>query len=147
MCLEIRKTCQCGRHSAQFHMRDNILTQEVIANLYCPQCSGSVDLDETTMIHDNGWIIEYDMDLARFLVVSRLMVDAAVVEPGYLFDSGYACWLEMYPGEKDDILAERQEIMAIQKEDPTRYLREISRWNIARIERLKEEGWRKARAA
>jgi len=40
-----------------------------------------------------------------------------------------------------------KEILALQKEDPIRYLKEISNWNIARIERLKADGWRKAQAA
>ncbi len=147
MCLEIRKTCRCGSRNAQFHMRDNILSQEVIAELYCPECSGSVTMDPETMINDNGWIIEYDMDLARFLVVSKLMMAPEEVCPEYIFDSGYATWQEMYPGEQQDVLEERQEIMALLKKDPGRYLQEISRWNIARIERLKTDGWRKAQAA
>ncbi len=147
MCIEVRKTCRCGKHTAQFHMRDNIMSEEVIEELYCPECSEPETIDPETMLHDNGWVIKYDMELARFLAVSKLMVDPESVRPGYLFDSGYACWLEMYPGEKEDILEERKEIMALQKEDPTRYLREISSWNIARIERLKADGWRKAQAA
>ncbi len=147
MCMEVRKTCQCGKQTAQFHMRDNIMSQEVIEELYCPDCSGPEQIDPETMLNDNGWVIKYDMELARFLAVSKLMVDPESVRPGYLFDSGYACWLEMYPGEKEDILEERKEIMALQKEDPSRYLKEISSWNIARIERLKADGWRKAQAA
>ena len=147
MCQEIRKTCSCGKHSAQFHLRDNLLSQEVIEGLYCPDCSTGVDLNPQTMLMDNGWIIEYDMDLARFLLSSKLLLDREHIQPGYIFDSGYACWLEMYPGEKEDILEERAEIMELQKKDPKHYLQEISRWNINRIERLKEEGWRKAQAA
>ncbi len=147
MCLEIRKTCHCQSHTAQFHMRDNIMSQEVITDLFCPQCSSGVDLNPETMLMDNGWIIEYDMDLARFLAVSKLMVDPESVRPGYIFDNGYACWQEMYPGEQQDVLEERKEILALQKENPTLYLQEISSWNIARIERLKEAGWRKAQAA
>ena len=69
------------------------------------------------------------------------------MQPGYIFDMGYACWLEMYPGEKADVLTERAEIMQLQKTDPGRYLKEISSWNIARIDRLKADGWRKAQAA
>jgi hypothetical protein len=147
MCLEIRKTCQCGKHNAQFHMRDNILSQEVISELYCPECSGTTEINPDTMLGDNGWIIEYDMDLARFMAVSKLMMEPEAVRPGYLFDNGYACWQEMYPGEKQDVLDERAEIMEIQKTDQNRYLQEISSWNIARVERLKADGWRKALAA
>jgi len=147
MCLEVRKTCKCGLNNAQFHLRDNILSQEVISKLYCPKCSDQVTIDPDTMLMDNGWVIEYDMDLARFMTVSKLVLDVKTIQPGYLFDSGYACWLEMYPGEKQDILDERAEILELQKTDPGRYLQEISSWNIARIQRLKADGWRKAQDA
>ncbi len=147
MCLEVRKTCNCGSKTAQFHLRDNVMSQEVLLELYCPECSGGITLNPDTMLMDNGWIIEYDMDLARFLAVSKLMVDPDIVRPGYIFDTGYACWQEMYPGEQQDVLTDREKILALQKEDPSRYLQEISSWNIARIERLKAEGWRKAMAA
>ena len=147
MCLEVRKTCKCGSKTAQFHLRDNIMSQEVLLDLYCPACSKEVALNPETMLMDNGWIIEYDMDLAKFLAVSKLMVDPDIVRPGYIFDSGYACWQEMYPGEQQDVLEQRKEILALQKQDPSRYLKEISSWNIARIQQLKADGWRKAMAA
>ena len=147
MCQEVRKTCKCGQNSAQFHLRDNVLSREVISELYCPHCSDRIEPDPSTMVMDNGWIIVYDMDLARFMAMSKLTLDAEQVQPGYIFDMGYACWLEMYPGEKEDILEERAEIMQLQKTDPGRYLKEISSWNIARIDRLKADGWRKAQAA
>ena len=147
MCQEIRKQCRCGQRIAQFHLRDNVLSAEVIANLYCPDCSAQVKMNPYTMVVDNGWVIEYDMDLARFQLSSKLLLEKEQIQPGYIFDSGYACWLEMYPGEKEDILEERAEIMKLQEQDPRQYLRAISRWNIERIERLKEDGWRKAQAA
>ena len=147
MCLEIRKNCKCGAKNVQFHLRDNIMSEEVISGLYCPECSVDIDLDPETMLADNGWIIEYDMELARFLAVSKLMVEPETVRPGYLFDTGYACWLEMYPGEQQDVLQERQSILNLQKEDPALYLKEITSWNIQRVQKLKEDGWRKALAA
>lgn len=128
-------------------MRDNVMTKEVVVSLHCPECSKEVAVDKETMLNDNGWLIEYDMDLARFMAVSKLMVDAAEVSPGYIFDTGYATWQEMYPGEQQDVLEERKEIMELLQKDKTRYLQEINRWNIARVERLKEEGWRKAQMA
>ncbi len=147
MCIEIRKTCKCGSKTAQFHMRDNIMSQEVLTELYCPDCSAEVELNPESMLMDNGWVIEYDMDLAKFLAVSKLMLDPDLVRPGFVFDGGYACWQEMYPGEQQDMLEERKEILALQKKDTVRYLKKISTWNIARIERLKSDGWRKAQAA
>lgn len=147
MCLEIRKTCQCGDKNAQFHMRDNIMSKEVLVSLYCPKCSSGVELDRKTMLVDNEWIIEYDMELAQFLAAAKLSIPPDTVSPEYLFDTGYAAWREMYPGEQNDILEERKDIMDLLKQDPKKYLEEINSWNVARVERLKADGWRKAQAA
>ncbi|BCO10658.1 hypothetical protein GF1_30340 [Desulfolithobacter dissulfuricans] len=147
MCLEIRKTCKCGKKNVQFHMRDNVMSQEVLVELYCPECATGVELNPETMLSDNGWVIEYDMELATFLAVTKLQVDPDLVRPGYLFDEGLATWLEMYPGEQQDILAERQNIMDMLKDNPRKYLETINSWNIARVEQLKADGWRKAQAA
>ena len=147
MCLEIRKTCQCGEENAQFHMRDNIMSKEVLVSLYCPKCSADVNFDSETMVEDNKWVIEYDMELAQFLAAAKLSIPPDTVNPDYLFDTGYAAWREMYPGEQDDILEERKDIMGLLKKDPQQYLEKINSWNVARVERLKADGWRKAQAA
>jgi hypothetical protein len=147
MCLEVRKTCNCGRESVQFHLRDNVMTQEVLLELYCPECAHKVEVKDDSMVRDNGWVIEYDMDLARFMAVSKLMVDAEEVTPAYVFDTGYAAWREMYPGEQEDVLRERKEIMELLQKDQAKYLQAINQWNIDRVEKLKADGWRKAMAA
>lgn len=147
MCIDIRKTCNCGKHTVQLHMRDNILGKEVVTDLYCPACSSNVEFDYKSMLCDNGWIIAYDMTLAKFLIAARLTVEPDHVQPDFLFDQGYAAWQEMYPGEKADILEERQKIINLMQEDQQRYLSEISKWNIERIKRLKKEGWRKVQQA
>jgi len=147
MCMEVRKRCACGRENVQMHLLDNIMTPEVIAGLYCPACSLEIEVDGERMVEDNGWVIEYDMDVARFLAAAKLQMLPDDVTPGFLFDSGYATWREMYPGEQEDILKEREAFMALLKEDPRRYLAEINRWNIERVEGLKAAGWRKAQFA
>ncbi|AEH43981.1 hypothetical protein Thein_0096 [Thermodesulfatator indicus DSM 15286] len=145
MCIELKIRCKCGQKEASFNMRDNIMPQEVILGLYCPLCSSKVEFDETTMILDNGWLIEYDMDLARFMALAKLGISAEEVTPAFLFDEGYATWKELYPGELEDIKEEKEAIVAILKEDPQRYFKELRNWANARMARLKEEGWRKAR--
>jgi hypothetical protein len=147
MCIEVRKTCECGKNSAQFHMRDNILSKEVLVSLRCPECAAGTPLDAETMIKDNNWVIEYDMELAQFLAATKLQVPPDTVTPAYIFDTGYATWQEMYPGEQQDMLEERKGIMDLLKTDSKEYLKQINNWNIARVERLKQEGWRKAQAA
>ena len=42
MCIDVRKTCECGTHTVQFHLRDNIMPPQVIsrqsaADLRCLQ--------------------------------------------------------------------------------------------------------------
>ncbi len=147
MCMDVRKKCECGKQCVQFHLRDNIMSTEVIVSLHCPDCAEKAEHNDETMINDNNWIIEYDMELAQFLFAAKLQVPPDMVSPAYVFDTGYATWQEMYPGEQKDILEERKSIMELLKTDSTEYLKQINSWNIARVERLKEDGWRKAQDA
>lgn len=147
MCIDVRKTCECGKHHVQFHLRDNVMSREVIARLFCPECASRAPVDQDCVLSDNGWLIGYDLELAQFLAAAKLQMPPDAVDPGFLFDSGYATWQEMYPGEQQDILAERAQIMELLKTDSREYLQRINRWNIERVARLKAEGWRKAQAA
>ena len=147
MCIDVRKTCECGTNTVQFHLRDNVLLPEVISRLFCPSCPGDTGYNEATMLHDNGWTIEYDMVLAKMLIAQKLVMDPEQVGPEFIFDGGYASWLEMYPGEREEIKEERDKIIALLKEDQKKYLQTIQQWNIGRIQRLKSEGWRKAQLA
>lgn len=144
--MEIKRACKCGRNEASFNLRDNVMMPEVVSGLYCPQCSSAIEVDDVTMIHDNGWVIEYDMILARSLAENKLGMSGDEVDPEFLFDQGYATWKETYPGELKDIAEEKEKVVALMKEDPKRYFQEIRRWANARMKRLKEEGWRKAQA-
>lgn len=147
MCIEVRKTCHCGEKDVQFHLRDNVMSKEVILSLYCPTCSAGIEVDGETMLNDRNWVIEYDMELAQFLAAAKLNMEPDSVNPAFLFDTGYATWLEMYPGEKLDILEERRDILGMAKSEPKKYLETINGWNISRVERLKGDGWRKAQNA
>lgn len=144
MCVAVFKKCECGSHTIQFHLRDNVLTPEVIVRLFCPQCSGRAGFDPLSMVNDNGWVIEYDMLLAAAQLLQGRSVDREMIRPGYLFDQGYACWLETYPGEREDIREERARIIALKAGDQQRYLQEMIGWNIKRLAELKAQGWRKA---
>lgn len=147
MCVEVKRKCQCGSQETQFHLRDNIMAAEVIDRLYCPSCSKDVSFDPQTMMNDNGWLIEYDMDMARMFAIAKLQLDGSLVDPAFLFDQGYATWREMYPGETQEIADERWAIISKKNEDPQGYLQEINAWAVNRIARLKEVGWRKAQFA
>ena len=147
MCIDVRKTCECGARTIQFHLRDNLLQPDVIQRVFCPDCPGYSGFDGRSMLNDNGWVVEYDMVLAAMLLTAKLQLDPEEVCPEFLFDRGYACWLEMYPGEREDIREERERIMALLREDQQQYLQTIQRWNIDRVTRLKAAGWRKAQQA
>ena len=147
MCIDVRKTCECGSHTVQFHLRDNIMMPQVIARLFCPSCKGGISFDTATMLCDNDWIIEYDMELARGLLTKKLQIDLDYVAPEYIFDNGYVCWQEMYPGEKEEIMEDREKIIELLQQDRNLYLQTMQDWNIARIERLKSAGWRKVQQA
>lgn len=144
MCMDVRKNCQCGKNHIQFHLRDNVLLPEVISQLYCPDCLGPEHFDSETMVNDNNWVIEYDMLMAKMLLMQKLMLPPESITPEFIFDEGYGCWQEMYPGEQEDIKKERNEIIGLLQEDQQRYLETIQTWNVQRVAQLKENGWRKA---
>jgi hypothetical protein len=140
--MDHAKTCSCGRNSASFHFKDDVLPFEVISQLYCPSCSGSVGFNPGTMLPDNGWIIEYDMEIARFM--GRTLPGSSALNPEYLFDEGYCTWRGVYPADHIDSARERQALADLAKTDPKKYFNELKSWANTRMERLAREGWRKA---
>ena len=64
MCMAIEKECACGKESARLHHLNSILPYEAIKTIYCPSCNNSVEFDASNMVKDNGWLIEYDMEVA-----------------------------------------------------------------------------------
>lgn len=96
------------------------------------------------MVNDNGWVIEYDMPLARSIIVRTKLLEESQVTPAYIFDQGFCTWLETYPGEKGDIKEEKEKILELQKIDQQLYLKKIISWHIRRLDSLKAAGWRKA---
>jgi hypothetical protein len=143
MCVDHSMVCRCGKGSASFNMRDEIMPVEVIENLYCPGCSTDVRFDPETMLGDNGWIIQYDMDVAAF---ASHKLPAVGVTPQYLFDEGYCTWRGVYPMDHIDSAREREELVSLAKIDRKKYLEEFRTWGVKRMERLAREGWRKANA-
>ncbi len=145
MCMEWKKVCVCGERSASFNLRDNVMMPEVIAELYCPRCSSRIDsFDPETMLNDNGWVIVYDMVLARAIAEQKL--SEGEMTPAKLFDEGWATWKEIYPGELEESAEEKAEIVALAEKDPKAYFTAIREWATKRAMRLKKEGWRKAQA-
>lgn len=142
MCIDHKMTCQCGSSSASFNFKDEVMPVEVIDKLYCPVCSGDVRYNSATMLKDNGWIIEYDMDVARFMANK---LPSGGITPEMIFDEGYCNWRGVYPTDYIDSVVEREELVKLAKINPKKYFEEFKKWGTEKMERLANEGWRKAR--
>jgi hypothetical protein len=136
--------CSCGERSVSFHFKDNIMPEQVIRELYCPSCSKSVTIDPSTMVTDNGWAIRFDMDAAKLMGDRHIKGE---ITPALLFDEGFCTWNGVYPGDHIDSVREREKIIALAKTDPLEYLKRLKTWAVERTEKLKHEGWRKAKNA
>jgi activator of 2-hydroxyglutaryl-CoA dehydratase len=146
MCLDIRIKCNCGKNYVPFNLRDNVLPEEVIENLYCPEKSKNIEFNNESMINDNGWIIEYNMELAKFICSKKLDIEDEFITPEFLFDEGYATWKEVFPGEQKISKKDREEIMNLAKTNPQEYFKKFSKWANERMEKFKSMGWRKAQS-
>ncbi|NOX19945.1 MAG: hypothetical protein GXO99_01600 [Nitrospirae bacterium] len=144
MCMEYSMRCSCGAKEASFNFRDEIMPPEVISRLYCPECSKEIAFNSQKMIADNGWVIEYDMEVARFSALKSPHLLKEELTPEFIFDEGFATWRGIYPGDHVDSAREREEITRLAKIDPKAYIERIKTWGIERMERLRKEGWRKA---
>lgn len=142
MCVAYEMKCRCGSKTASFHFKDNLMSEQIIKNLYCPDCSSDINVNYDKMVVDNGWIIEYDMDIVNFM---GQKIAAGSMTPDLLFDEGYCTWNGIYPGDHIDSVKEREKIASLAKSNPSLYLKEMTSWAKKRIERLQNEGWRKAR--
>jgi hypothetical protein len=142
MCVDHSVNCSCGQSTASFNFRDEVLPFEVISKLYCPACSPVIAYDPATMLADNGWIIEFDMDVARFLLQKEAA--AGRVTPEFIFDEGYCTWRGITPSDHIDSVRERNALLELARTDRKRYFEEIKNWSNERMERLARDGWRKA---
>lgn len=140
MCMTHERRCACGAAAASFHFRDNLFSEQVVEELYCPSCSKGVTVDPSRMMSDNGWIISYRMDAAR--LEGRGL--QRPLTPEFLFDEGYCTWRGLTPDDHIDSLRERQALGALARTDPAEYIRKLKDWAAERVKRLSDEGWRKA---
>jgi len=142
MCMDHSIHCSCGKNHASINFKDEVLPHQVITGVFCPECSGKVASDPTTMLFDNGWIIAYDMDVARGLL--QKFTPAHQITPEYIFDEGYCTWRGVTPSDAVDSVREREQVVQLAKTDRKRYFEEIKSWGNNRMARLAQEGWRKA---
>jgi len=142
MCQNYLIPCECGKGKANFMNLNDLLPPLILTHLYCPSCSDGVDFNPDTMVMDNGWILEFDMQAAQVFLLSE-GVPERVITPDYIFDKGYFSWNGFTPTDIEDKMKERKEIMKLAKVDRRKFIEELKAWGIGRVERLKLEGWRK----
>ena len=142
MMIMSQRSCTCGKKIVGLSI-DCIIPEEVITAIYCPEESKNVTFNEKTMVRDNGWIIEYDMEIARFYA-EHAHKDPARITPESLFMDGLASWTGTTPTDQVDLPKERDRIIRLRDQDQKRYMDEFRLWANNRVERLRKEGWKKA---
>jgi len=146
MCMSHKTRCACGMNHAELTMRDEVLGPDAVVKLYCPDCAKGVEVDYSRMLVDNGWVIEYDIEIAG-LYSMKMTRAPEPLTPEYIFDEGYCTWAGYCPGDIERAAKERAEIVRIMKVDPRAYVEKLKKWGTERAVRLGDEGWRKAKAA
>jgi hypothetical protein len=142
--MESRR-CYCGSKLAHLNFRDNLLSPEILVNLYCPECGLEKDFDPETMVADCGWIMEYDMERAQaFFIRQNLNKD---ITPEIIFDEGYLTWQGFSPGDHEIRADLHQRLAPLIKGDMNQYVQTLKNEWLAHVERLKAAGWRRAQQA
>ncbi len=144
MCMNQRRFCVCGRNSVFLVFRDNLLPPEILLSLYCPQCRHEAVWDETTMLADCGWILEYDVDRAQGYFNLRGIRQRAT--PEFIFDEGYLSWQGLAPGDEEVNARLHRRLAPLVRQDYALYLKSLKAEWTAHVAGLKAEGWRKAQA-
>jgi hypothetical protein len=145
MCMMESRRCFCGRKLAHLNFRDNLLSPEILVNLYCPLCSPQADFDPKTMVSDCGWIMEYDMEGAQAIFLKRSQ--GHDLTPEIIFDEGYLTWQGFAPGDHEIRAELHQRLAPLIQEDMKQFLESLKNEWLAHVERLKAAGWRRAQQA
>ncbi|MBM4285561.1 MAG: hypothetical protein FJ128_09975 [Deltaproteobacteria bacterium] len=141
MCLQLSRTCSCGRHSAFLNFRDNLLPPEMLLGLYCPECRRRADFSENT-VEDCGWVLEYDLEGARAILAQRGV--RGEVTAAFLLEEGYLSWQGLSPGDHAVNAELHHRLAPLVDQDMKQYLQCLKEEWLAYVARLKAEGWRKA---
>jgi hypothetical protein len=145
MCMMESRRCVCGSKMAHLNFRDNLLTPEILVNLYCPLCSPQANFDHETMVADCGWIMEYDMEGAQAVFIKRNL--SPELTPEIIFDEGYLTWQGFSPGDHEIRAELHQKLAPLIQEDMKQFLESLKTEWLAHVERLKAAGWRRAQQA
>ena len=145
MCTHQKITCQCGLGVAYMFYRDDILPEETVIGIYCPACSHTVKWDPSAMIKDVGWIIHYDMEVARFYLKKKDIVRSDdEVSPEFLFFEDYCSWYGLTPTDIEENTYLAKDLEDLKKQNLRQYFDTFKQRRINRVNELKAQGYLKA---
>jgi hypothetical protein len=143
MCQMYRKTCSCGQRTGEIFFGNMLLDEASVVDLYCPQCSATVETNPVSMVEDNGWVLELDADILK-VYSPRMQLDADSVNAAQVFDAGYVTWVGFSPEDNQNRSSEREQIMKETEGNKGAQFTAIKQWAIDREKKFVTEGWRKA---
>ena len=146
MCKAQTRVCECGQGIATLHFGNNVLPENIINTLYCPKCDKEDRINSASMLSDNGWIIDFNIEGAQ-LFAHEFPTAPENVTPEFIFDNGFCTWVGLTPTDQKDSFTEKEAIIELAKTDRKRYFQEMKDWSIGRVKRLADAGWRKAKLA
>jgi hypothetical protein len=145
MCQSYKVACTCNRNTAEIFFGKMVLNETAIEEVYCPQCSRTIDSHHPSRVWDNGWVLEMNMDMVRQYAGSMGIAPQELTAEK-VFDDGYATWVGITPDDTERRNRERDEILKLAKTDLPAYYEAMKAWGLNREQRFSEEGWRKMRA-
>lgn len=142
MCQSYNKTCACGQNTAEIFFGNMLLNETAVAQVYCPECSQTIDAKKSSRVWDNGWVLELNMDYVQtYATTFGIAPDDITAEK--IFDLGYATWVGITPDDTRRRNTERAEIQKLAKTNVLAYVQAMKEWGIGREKRFTDEGWRK----
>jgi len=122
-----RKICACGQNTSEIFFGRMILNEKAVARVYCPKCSHNIETESDSMVWDNGWVIELNMDMVRTRApIMEISPEAVTAE--WVFDEGYATWVGITPDDHQNRDQERSKIQKLAKTDLRAYLQAMKEW-------------------
>lgn len=143
MCQSYRKPCTCGQKTSEIFFGKMVLDESAVREVYCPECSATVDVDPKTMVEDNGWVLELDPDVMQ-VYAPRMNMTADAVTAEKVFDEEYVTWVGFSPEDNVQRSKERNQIAQQHSGDPRGQFEALKQWAVDRERRFYDEGWRKA---
>jgi len=142
MCFHQRIRCFCGKNEAFLFYRDNVLPEEVLVEVFCPDCRSMAEWDPESMIDDGGWILHYDMEIASFYLKQKGI--NVKPTPEFLFDQEYCSWYGLSPDDIDANIRLTEELAPLKDKNLALYFNTFRKKRLERVEKLKKQGFRKA---